>query len=341
MPSAAQAAWQISDEDSSIKFGFLAQMRAESVSPDIGSDTNDLFFRRLRLLAGGKLTDKISFFFETDSPNLGKGSPKGSSDVFIQDFVVTYKPGGDAFMLDTGMLLAANTYNSNQSAVSLMTTDYGPYSFVWSGPLDLRVGRDYGVRARGYLANDFIEYRLSVLQGNRSERDADFRFMGRVMLNFGDAQKGLYYSGTTLGKSKILSVGASFDSQEDYSQYSIDAHWDQPLGGGNAITASAAYSNIDGDDFLPSLAEQENIWLEAGFYFAEAKLLPFVQYAERDYKDNGIADSDSWQIGIGYMFRGHAGNVKLSYSQSSTDAVTGQVSNDVDTIWLNLQAFKF
>jgi hypothetical protein len=157
----------------------------------------------------------------------------------------------------------------------------------------------------------------------------------------GDAQKGLYYSGTTLGKSKILSVGASFDSQEDYSQYSIDAHWDQPLGGGNAITASAAYSNIDGDDFLPSLAEQENIWLEAGFYFAEAKLLPFVQYAERDYKDNGIADSDSWQIGIGYMFRGHAGNVKLSYSQSSTDAVTGQVSNDVDTIWLNLQAFKF
>lgn len=337
MPSAAQAAWQLSDDTSSIKFGFLAQMRGEYVDPGSGgSKSSDLFFRRLRLLAGGKLNDQLSFFFETDSPNLGKGSPKGSSDIYIQDFVVTYKPSSDAFMLDVGMLLAANTYNSNQSAVSLMTTDYAPTSFVWSGPLDLRVGRDYGVRARGYLADDAIEYRVSVLQGNRQDRNADFRYMGRIVYNVFDAQKGLYYSGTSLGKSHILSFGASYDTQKDYEQYSFDGHWDQPLSGGNAFTASAAWSHVDGDVWLTNLPEQENIWAEAGFYFAGVKLLPFVQYTQKDFQDSAYADVDTWQVGVGYMFNGHAGNVKVSYGQTSPDG-----GNDTDTFWVNFQAFKF
>lgn len=337
MPSAAQAAWEVADDTSSIKFGFLAQMRAESVSPDSGSDTSDLFFRRLRILAGGKLTDKISFFFETDSPNLGKGSPKGSSDIYMQDFVVTYKPSSDAFMVDVGQLLGELTYNSNQSAASLLTTDYGPYSFVHSGPLDLNVGRDYGVRARGYLFNDKIEYRASVVQGNRSDRDADFRFIGRVVYNVFEAQKGLFYSGTTFGKSKILSFGASYDTQEDYTGYSFDVHLDQPLAGGNVIAASASWSNLDGDTFLTSLPEQDNIWAEAGIYFANSKLQPFVQYAERDFANAALADEDTWQIGLGYIFGGgHGGTLKFSYAQTSVDG-----GNDTDTLWFQMQVFKF
>ncbi|MEJ2514526.1 MAG: porin [Gammaproteobacteria bacterium] len=337
MPSAAQAAWQISDEDSSIKFGFLAQMRAESVDAGSAGDSNDLFFRRLRLLAGGKLNDNWSFFFETDSPNIGKGSGsgKGTSDVYIQDFVVTYKPGGDSFMLDFGMLLNALTYNSNQSAVSLMTTDYAPVSFVWSGPLDARVGRDYGVRARGYLLGDRLEYRASILGGNRDTRDADYRFMGRLAFNVFTAQKGLFYSGTTLGKSQILVFGASYDTQEDYEAYSVDAHWDQPIGSGS-ITVSGAWSHLDGDDFLTSLPEQDNIWFEAGWYFGGLKLMPFFQYTERDFDSESLADAETMQFGLGYMFRGHNGNVKFSWATTDVDG-----ADDIDTFWINLQAFKF
>lgn len=338
---AAQAEWKIGAEDgSSIKFGFLAQMRGESISPDVGSSQNNLFFRRLRLLAGGKINDQWSFFFETDSPNLGKGESDGTKnngDIYIQDFVVTYKPKSDAFMLDFGQLLPAVTYNSNQSAVSLMATDYGATSFVWNGPLNGNVGRDYGVRARGYLMNDHLEYRASILGGQRgTDSTNSFRMFGRLMYNFFEPHKGLYYTGTSLGKKKVLSVGASVDTQEDYQATSVDVYWDQPLGGGNALTLQGSWSSLDGDVFLTSLPEQDNMMVEAGFYLGDTKLLPFVQYTSQDFSSSALSDVETTMVGLGYFFRGHGGNVKLSWG--NTD-VSGGASTDV--IWLQLQGFSY
>lgn len=337
---AVQAQWQIAGPDgSTIKFGFLAQARAESL--DVGADTSEnLFFRRLRLLAGGKINDHLSFFLETDSPNLGKGNPDGSksaSDIFIQDFVITWKPRSDAFNLDIGMLLNEVSYNSNQSAASLMATDYGPFSFVWSGPLTARVGRDYGVRARGYLAGDHLEYRASILQGNRGTNSTNsFRYLGRLMVNVFGAQKGLFYTGTSLGTRDLLCFGGSYDKQEDYEAYGVDGFLDKMIPGGNGFTLQADWSHLDGDVFLPSLPKQDNTMVEAGFYIASTKLLPFVQYAKRNFDDPALADQDKSQVGLGYMFDGHHGNLKLSYAKIGTDG-----GADRDEIWLNLQVFKF
>ena len=75
-------------------------------------------------------------FVETDSPNLGKSSNAGvkdANDMFIQDFAATYKVS-QRFMLDAGLLLMEQSYNHNQSAATLLSTDYGPYTFVESGP---------------------------------------------------------------------------------------------------------------------------------------------------------------------------------------------------------------
>lgn len=337
---AAHAQWQISPTDgSSIKFGFLAQMQGESVEVNTadGQDTSqNLFFRRLRVLAGGKINDQWSFFFETDSPNLGKGA-KGENDIYIQDFVVTYKPFSDAFNLDVGMLLDPISYNSNQSAATLLATDYGPYTFAWAGPLTTKVGRDYGLRARGYLFSDHLEYRASILQGLRGDNSSnDMRLAGRLMYNVFEAQKGLFYTGTTLGKKQLLSFGASFDTQDDYQTYGVDAFWDQPMGGGNGLTMQAAWSTLDGDDFLATLPEQDNLFFEAGFYIDSMKLLPFIQYAEQDFKDSAGADNDKFQVGLGYMFSGHNGNVKLSYGQLGTEG-----AEDRDEIWLQLQLFRY
>jgi hypothetical protein len=343
MAPAAHAQWEIKPTDgSSIKVGFLLQGQAESVDVAGSDDTsNNLFFRRARILLGGKINDQWSFFFETDSPNLGKGTgttgAKDAGDMYIQDFVVTYKPGGDAFNLDVGMMLNEVSYNSNQSAASLLATDYGPYSFVWSAPLQARVGRDYGVRARGYLFDDHLEYRASVMQGVRGENsDNGFRFLGRLMFNVFEAQKGLFYTGTTLGKKQLLSFGVSYDTQEDYNTVGADVFWDQPVGDGNGFTFQADYSVLDGDDFLTTLPEQTNLFVETGFYFSSMKLLPFVQYSDRNYDDDALADTDKVMLGVGYMFAGHNGNVKLSYGQHGTDG-----GDDRDEIWLQLQLFRY
>jgi hypothetical protein len=340
--STAQAAWQIESEDgsASIKFGFLAKLRGEFIDPPTGSTQQNLFFRRLRILAGGKLNDKWSFFFETDSPNFGKaGGPEGNKnhpDMFIQDFVVTYKPQSDKFMLDMGQILQAVTYNSNQSAVSLLAPDYNPTSFVWLNALDTKVGRDYGVRARGYLMNDKLEYRASILSGSRRPDSTNsFRYFGRLMFNFFEPMKGLYYTGPTLGKKKLLSIGASVDTQEDYQTTSVDFFYDQPLGN-SAFTITGSWSNVDGDVFLTSLPDQENTTLEAGFYLGGAKLMPFVQLSNRDFTDAALTDVDTFMIGINYYFRGNNGNLKFSWGQSEPDG-----GESTDTIWLQLQAFYF
>ncbi len=344
MAPAAHAQWQIQPTDgSSIKFGFLMQGQAESVDVNQDDTAQNLFFRRLRVLAGGKINDQWSFFFETDSPNLGKGTSvagvnsKDAGDLYIQDFVVTYKPGGDALNIDVGMLLDAISYNSNQSAATLLATDYGPYSFVWSAPLQARVGRDYGVRARGYLFGDHLEYRASMLQGVRGDNQTnDFRFTGRLMFNVFEAQKGLFYTGTTLGKKQLLSFGASFDKQEEYETVGVDAFWDQPIGDGNGLTVQADWSSLDGDTFLATLPEQENLLVEAGFYINSLKLLPFIQYADRNFDDDALADTDKVMVGVGYMFAGHNGNLKLSYGQHGVDG-----GDDRDEFWLQLQLFRF
>jgi hypothetical protein len=169
-PSSAQVSVASADGKSTLNIGFLGQLQGEALdNADASHTQQNLFFRRARIMLGGKINDKLSFFFETDSPNLGKGTAAGTktdNTILVQDFSLTYS-FSDKLKLDGGMLLVPVTHNSQQSAASLLAVDYGPYSFQHSAPLDLKVGRDYGLQARGYLAGNHFEYRLAVLQGNR------------------------------------------------------------------------------------------------------------------------------------------------------------------------------
>ena len=75
-PAAAQ--WQTESKDgkASIKLGFLIQPQLELLETvDQDATSTNLFIRRLRLLVGGALGEHWAFFFETDSPNLGKTNP--------------------------------------------------------------------------------------------------------------------------------------------------------------------------------------------------------------------------------------------------------------------------
>jgi hypothetical protein len=76
LPAAAQIKISSNDERQSISFGIEGQVWA-----DFHQDQNttgpqgyqqNLYLRRIRLIVGGELSDQISFFFETDQPNLGK-----------------------------------------------------------------------------------------------------------------------------------------------------------------------------------------------------------------------------------------------------------------------------
>lgn len=317
-PARAQLQWKSADEKLAFKVGILGQLQAESIDvADTHDSARNLFLRRARIVMGLTLGEKLSVFLDTDSPNLGKSNAAGvkdAGDVLLQDFVVTYK-ASQAFQLDAGLILPAIFYNHAQSAATFLAVDYGPYTFVEGGALGARAGRDYGLQARGYLADDHLEYRAGVFQGNRGTNAANaFRYYGRLMYQFGTPQTGLFYRGTSLGKTRTLAVGASYDAQEKYRAWSLDGFLDLPVGA-NGLSGQLDWTQWDGKTFLTTVPQQDTLLAELGFYFARAKVMPFLQYAEQNFDDAARVDEKKTTIGVGYFAAGHNHNLKLSYSR--------------------------
>ena len=319
-PAIAQLQFTSADGKQSFKIGILGQLQAESIENGNVQDdsSNNIFLRRLRLLGNFKLSDQLTVFFDTDSPNLGKGNPDGSknnADIFIQDLIVTYS-FSKAFQLDGGMLLMAQSYNHNQSAATLLALDYGPYTFVESVPTTARTGRDYGLQARGYLGGDHLEYRAGVFQGVRGVNNTNaFRYAGRLAYYVFGPQTTYFYRGTSLGKTQSLSIGGSFDHQEDYDSVGADLFWDQPIAGGDGLTLQADFNQIDGDVFIPTLPKQTDAMVEVGYYFHTLKLMPYVQLARQDFDAAARPDEKRAQAGLAFWFAGHNSNLKLAWTK--------------------------
>jgi hypothetical protein len=346
-PAAAQ--WQIDSKDgkASLKVGFLIQPQLELLETvdQEGTSTN-LFIRRLRVILGGTLNEHWSFFFETDSPNVGKASPmpggaapgtKDQGDMFVQDAFVTYSRS-QAFKVDAGMIMLPHSRNGTQSAASLLPVDYGPYTFIDSGPCGERVGRDYGVQVRGYPASQRFEYRLAVAQGVRgTDARNPLRITGRAVYYPFGAETGFFYAGTFQGTKRQLGFGAGFDAQDDARLYSADAFFDTPvLNKTQGITLQFNWMRYDGGTFLPALPKQDAFLIEAGYHVANHRVTPFVQYQARHFAGAATPDQNSLQAGVAWWMAGHQRNLKFSAGRLHAD---GQA--DRTQVLAQLQVFYF
>jgi hypothetical protein len=341
VPTVAQ--WRIpcpGAEGCELRVGLLTKLRAEQRDSSATDETvRDFYIRNLRLLAAGQLTERLSLFFETDAPNLGRtgaDGSKGDADLFIQDFVLSYAVGDDTF-LDGGMLLSDLSYNHCQSAASQMVLDYGPYTFLENGPLDERVGRDYGLRLRGYAADGALEYRAAVLSGRRGDDGTEpYRYTLRVQWHPLEPLRGLFYPGTAFGGKRILALGASYDSQDDYETVSANVYGELPAGAGTAVTWLVETIEFDGGDFAPDLPQQRTLLAQLGFHFEAIDLTPFVRYAERDFDADALADEERVQLGVSWFPSGHRFNVKAAVERLE---VVGLPDRDRFSIQAQLFAF--
>jgi hypothetical protein len=345
----ALAQWQTESKDgnSSIKLGFLIQPQAEFLQTvDQEATSANLFVRRLRLLVGGAIGEHWAFFFETDSPNLGKTNPnpglstpglKDQSDIFVQDAYVTYSQS-HAFKVDAGMIMLPHSRNGTQSAGTLLAVDYGPYTFVDSGPGGERVGRDYGVQLRGYPAWQKFEYRLALSQGVRgAEARNPLRVTGRAVYYPFGAETGFFYAGTFQGNRRQMGFGGGFDMQEDAHIYSADAFFETPvLDKRQGLTVQFNWMRYEGGAFLPALPKQDAFLVEAGYHVWNHRLTPFVQYQVRNFAGTTIPDQDSFQAGAAWWLAGHQRNVKFSVGRLHAD---GQL--DRTQVLVQLQIFYF
>jgi hypothetical protein len=313
--------FKLFDDKASVTFGFLAQPQFERLENTAATKyDNNLFLRRFRFIAGGKIGKKISFFVESDNANLGKKAANGNriNEFYLQDAYVNYAFRPE-FQLDGGMIISPVSHNSTQSATTLLPVDYGSYSFLASDPTHSKVGRDYGIQARGYIKKH-LEYRVGVFRGNtNTNSDFPYRYIARVVWYPLEADTGFFYTGTTHGQKKIVSIGASFDRQAGYSTNSVDLFVDHPVNGGDAVTFQADFIRYDGGTTFKTLPKQNDYLVEGSYYFKKARLGPFVQFASRDLSNPGSPDDKKVQGGVACWIQKHRINVKAGYGKLLKD----------------------
>jgi len=320
VPADAQAVIKVND-DINLRFGVLGQFWADTITDPVSDDqTQNLFVRRLRLISGGQVAKNITFFIETDAPNLGRaGVTKNSTpSVIVQDAFASFS-ARNLFILDAGLMFVPFSRNSVQSAATLLPIDYGANTFTQSVATQSSTGRDTGFQARGYLAQQRLEYRVGVFQGARDPGSHNsFRYAGRVQYDFLDTEVGFFYTGTYLGKKRVAAVGAAFDRQSDYHAYDVDGFLDLPVWRG-AVTGQFDYNRFDGQSFLP--IPRQNTWLaEAGFLIASAKVTPFVQWTNRDVTDAALTDEHRTSVGAAYWWAAHNATIKGAYTYIAPSA---------------------
>jgi hypothetical protein len=337
-PRARAQAVITAGDDISIRLGVLGQFWADSITdPLADSRTNNLFVRRIRLITGGQVAKHVSFFVETDAPNLGRtaNGKNIAPGLIVQDAFASFSPS-DAFTVDAGLMFVPFSRNSLQSAASLLPVDYGAYTFAQSAATQSSTGRDTGFQARGYLVHNHVEYRIGAFQGARDPASHNgFRYAGRVQLNLLDPEVGFFYTGTYLGKKRVLAVAGAFDSQQAYHAYDADAFLDLPLVLG-ALTAQVAYNRFNGNTFFRTLPLQ-NTWLaEVGVLLRPVRVTPFVQWTNRNLSDTSISDEHRFSVGAAYWWAGHNANVKAAYTR-----VTPAVTAEQHEFTLQLQLFYY
>ncbi len=330
VPSLARAQAIIKVNDNvSVRFGTLVQAWADAAEDSTGHTANNLFLRRIRVLVGGQISPKVSFFFESDNPNLGK-SPKALGSGFItQDAWIEWKPRSNAFILDVGLMFIPLCRNCLQSAATHLTLDYGTATFLQSGPTQSSVGRDTGFTAKGFVLKQRLEYRIGAFQGVRGTGARNpLRTSGRLQYDFWDTEVvPFFYPGTYLGSKKVLALGGGFDHQLDYDAWAVDFFLERPLASKNSITSQINWIHFDGGRTLTTLPEQDDLHAELGYYVASRKLLPFLRFESQNFSARSGNDQTRYQAGLTWYPNGQNFNIRGAYSRVEPD--TGKSTNQL------------
>ncbi|MDA3916563.1 MAG: selenite/tellurite reduction operon porin ExtI [Deltaproteobacteria bacterium] len=321
----------------------------------LDEDVNDFMIRRAYFSISGESTPYLSFFTHIAADRIGQNNLNDSSlglgsGVAFRDLWITLKPS-DALKLQVGRMYVPFTRNyGTTSTKSLLTTDLDWAQGGIRGNIfyPSKVGRDDGATLWGNLMEDKFQYRFMVGEGveNTSQNpDDNLRFAGRISANFFDAETGWFNQGTYLGKKRILAIGFGADSQElvfgsrtdDYLAWTVDVHYDQPLSNGGAITAEAAYidiENVANSIKYTQLVPGDNgsiVSLKAGYLFPGnfgiGRLQPFAHYELINVDKTGKDDTQVYGLGLNYFFKGHANKLSLDISNVDQEQETISVQD--------------
>lgn len=355
----ASAQLQIENEDVSIKFGILGQVwgdwTQDATAPSAGPQgyAQNFYLLRARLMTGGNIGDKISFFIQTDDPKLGL-SPAGISSsktlttgnatspgFIIQDAFVQYA-FSNYLQVAGGEMIVPVSRQAMQSPASYYTVNISSLSTIANSATGESALRDVGFQARGYFFKDRLQYRGGLFAG---ERDPDGRNSPRpaayLQYDFFDREKEYAYAGTALGKRKILAVDAGGDKQGSYRSMTANVANDTPVLGGDEIGFNVQMLHFDGRNKFLTIPDQNNYLAEGAYYFHRAKLQPFAKFESQNFVAavQGTKDINRYGLGANYYLRGQ--NLKWTLQYTRCLPQNGSIIRPSNEFTMQLQLFYF
>ena len=295
-----------------------------SITPDNNGIGQEFYLRRTRVILAGKVNKWIHFFFETDNPNLGRNGNAGGT--FTQDGFIDFRFFNE-LKVAAGMILLPFSRHNRQSAASLMGLDYHSDVFKAWGPQ--RIWRDYGIEARGIVAN-MIDYRVGVFNGFRGGAATNDipRITGRVAYNLFDPESKFFYGGTYLGKKKVVAIGLGFDMQPEgalddkgkkdlYYALTGDVFVDWPIGPSMAATVNTGFMYYYNGDEKTQIGTSMAFFGEFGFFIQNFQPVVGFEWAQPmdtdTFEDQQVLN---FRAGLNYFIKGHNATVKIEYANT-------------------------
>jgi len=333
-----------------------------------GTANYDFFLRRARIMVWGSATKEISFFVDTDEPNLGKGGDY-TPRTFIQDAFATYSFNPMA-RLDMGLMLVPFSHHTLEGATSLNALDY--HSDLIKFPVG-RTWRDAGVQFRGVAAGDHIHYRLGLFEGVRNGQVAAVpanmlglskptlnpggvpRLTGTIRANILGVEPDFFFKGMYFSTTPIISVGAGIDFQpnsmvtvnvdkgrleyKNYTAGSADVFVEYPLTADDEIVIKGAYYNW-GTGTTNTAALAANIsgsyswYAEAGFRHAWIEPIAFIDYLYAKKKNAPNAPTTmALHGGANFWIMKHNFNIKTDVGWKHIDRDPGDNKTPANETW--------
>ncbi|MEE9218874.1 MAG: porin [Acidobacteriota bacterium] len=306
----------------------------------------DFFTRRARIVLKARPADDLSLRFQFGHDNAGSKISEEDNGLRIKDAFLNYRVN-NGFQILAGQFKIPFLRHNLESGFKQLLVDRAKLPALRPAK---EGARDIGGMAWGNRGG--FQYRTAVFDGSDQEQKNDrssLRGTLRVSYNWFTHEHGLDYTATSVGRRRILQLGAQVDAQNDrldpkddagfdtlprdYRAWAAEVFYDEPFGGGWALTFEGAWLDRRDDYADPALDERR---IE-GFYAQAGALLPgkvgpgrlqiVARYEDFDTERGAaLSKRTNRSAGITYFGRDHKFKIQLEYTDRREEP--DEIDND-------------
>jgi len=345
------------DDGKYVKIGGRIQVQYHLENPDTGSDTDELFFRRLRPYIEGSLHEDWMGKFQFDLGKAEDGDEIAIKDAYLQykGFRNTKITIGNANFPFSRELLTSSKYQQLVERTFVGDHNHGTpdrnlgvhvtghndgKTWTWGASLasasidpdsknnkldfDTPVNRNSDFN-EGWMAGGRIDFHpqggLKMSQGDfERETKSTIGIAGFHWANDGD-------NNTKAGSDVDQVTGFEVSVALRAKGFSVDAEY-------NVFDAKLADPGVTSGMYVDSETELENWTVEGGYMVVPGKLELVLGYESQDA--DGYADA--WtrkSVGLNYFFKKH--DIKVQASYRMNEDKDGASGNDLDELFIQAQ----